>query len=141
LLAIEETIKEQNSVLNATSYFAALLTTLEQQLIKQQQQHQRQQSSSEEENVIVSILYLLNIILKELPITILRNKYSAILMILTSSLEIEKIKNDSSVIRSVIGCLESLLLAQDIIVWQQIQTKKIFQSLLLISIDHRPKPR
>src|SRR6266487_2186741 len=89
LLAIEETIKEQNSVLNATSYFAALLTTLEQQLIKQQQQQQRQQSSSSEENVIGSILYLLNIILKELPITILRNKYSAILMILTSSLELE----------------------------------------------------
>ncbi|CAG8522564.1 5062_t:CDS:2 [Funneliformis caledonium] len=127
LLAIEETIKEQNAILSPTSYFAALLTTLE------------QQQTRSEENVIGSILYLLNIVLKETPSTILKSKYSTILLVLNDSLELRK--NDSAIIRSIIGCLENLLIVQEIIIWQQIQTKKNFQNILLLSLDHRPKPR
>src|SRR6266498_1591912 len=109
LLAIEETIKEQNGTLNATSYFAALLTTLEQQQRRRQPQQPTRHS---EENIIGSILYLLNIVLKETPTTILKNKYLTILMILNDSFEIKK--NDSAIIRSIVGCLENLLIIQDI---------------------------
>ncbi|CAB4487853.1 unnamed protein product [Rhizophagus irregularis] len=163
LLAIEETIKEQDSPLNATSYFGALLITLEQQLVKKQQLLQQQQQQQpptttttkttttttttttlveENNNIIGSILYLLNIVLKELPANILKNKYFTILTIFSTSFENIENNNDSLILRSIVGCLETLLSVQDDInVWQQFQTKKIFQNLLILSIDNRPKPR
>ncbi|PKK65020.1 NUC173-domain-containing protein [Rhizophagus irregularis] len=160
LLAIEETIKEQDSPLNATSYFGALLITLEQQLVKKQQLLQQQPPPTttttkttttttttttlveENNNIIGSILYLLNIVLKELPANILKNKYFTILTIFSTSFENIENNNDSLILRSIVGCLETLLSVQDDInVWQQFQTKKIFQNLLILSIDNRPKPR
>jgi ribosomal RNA-processing protein 12 len=146
LLAIEETIKEQDSTLNATSYFAALLTTLEQQLVKNQQLLQQQQQQQQQQQLLIttttsSILYLINIVLKELPTNILKNKYSTILTIFFTSFESIENNKDSATLRSIVGCLETLLIVQDINVWQQFQTKKIFQNLLLLSIDNRPKPR
>ncbi|GBC02412.1 hypothetical protein RclHR1_04600012 [Rhizophagus clarus] len=145
LLAIEETIKEQGSTLNSTSYFAALLTTLEQQLVKNQQIQPpittTTTSNIEEENknIIGPILYLLNIVLKEIPVNILKNKYFTIITIFFTSLENNN--NDSAILRSIVGCLETLLMVQEINIWQQFQTKKIYQNLLLLSIDNRPKPR
>ncbi|CAG8669334.1 20012_t:CDS:2 [Rhizophagus irregularis] len=110
LLAIEETIKEQDI--------------------------------EENNNIIGSILYLLNIVLKELPANILKNKYFTILTIFSTSFENIENNNDSLILRSIVGCLETLLSVQDDInVWQQFQTKKIFQNLLILSIDNRPKPR
>ncbi|RUS18456.1 hypothetical protein BC937DRAFT_88762 [Endogone sp. FLAS-F59071] len=41
----------------------------------------------------------------------------------------------------VIGCLEALLIAQDTATWIQAAAKKAFQTLLVLSIDQRPKVR
>ncbi|PKC74475.1 NUC173-domain-containing protein [Rhizophagus irregularis] len=149
LLAIEETIKEQDSPLNATSYFGALLITLEQQLPPTTTTTKTTTTTTttttlveENNNIIGSILYLLNIVLKELPANILKNKYFTILTIFSTSFENIENNNDSLILRSIVGCLETLLSVQDDInVWQQFQTKKIFQNLLILSIDNRPKPR
>lgn len=43
--------------------------------------------------------------------------------------------------RSLVTCLEHLLIAQDTATWNQTTTLKALQTLLILSLDSRPKPR
>ncbi|CAG8606187.1 16238_t:CDS:1 [Acaulospora morrowiae] len=131
LLAIEETIKEQNVSLTPVAYFGTLMTMLEEQ--------SKDVFKDSKIEIRRAILYLLNIILPHLAQTILRNKFSQILPILLETLENDK--NDASIVRSATGCLETLIIAQEFNAWSQPILKKGFQSLLILSVDQRPKPR
>ncbi|KAF0473725.1 putative nucleolar protein [Gigaspora margarita] len=130
LIAVEETIRDQNSPLIPTAYFAVLLTTLE--------EHCNSPTGSENE-IHGAILYLLNIILPNISPTILLGKFSQIMPILLQDLESNK--EDSAIVRSITGCMESFLIVQDRNTWNQLLAKKSFQALLILSVDQRPKPR
>jgi ribosomal RNA-processing protein 12 len=52
---------------------------------------------------------------------------------------LEEDSEDQPVVRSTIGCIEPLLIAQDGSVWNQLATKKAYQALLLLSVDGKPK--
>ncbi|CAG8736488.1 7292_t:CDS:1, partial [Racocetra persica] len=130
LIAVEETIRDQNSPLIPTAYFAVLLTTLE--------EHCNNPTNSGNE-IHGAILYLLNITLPSISPTILLGKFSQIMPILLQ--ELDSSKDDSAIVRSITGCTESFLVAQDRNTWNQLLAKRSFQALLFLSIDQRPKPR
>lgn len=67
----------------------------------------------------------------------LRQKYGDVLPILSAALEEDA--EDQPVARSTIGCIEPLLIAQDGSIWNQLATKKVYQALLLMSVDGKPK--
>jgi len=67
----------------------------------------------------------------------LRNKFNEIWSILSQILEEKEI--EAAIFRSIAGCLESLLLAQDAQKWNDSLARKAFTSLLLLSVDRRPK--
>ncbi|RUS35558.1 hypothetical protein BC938DRAFT_478477 [Jimgerdemannia flammicorona] len=127
-LCFAKALKEQNAPKTPTAYFAALMTTLE-----------AQKNAQGRSEIRTAILYLLDIVFPRLPQSVLRSKFPEVLVILATSLE--KDKAEAPTIRSVIGCLETLLIAQDTATWIQATTKKAFQTLLVLSIDPRPKVR
>ena len=74
-----------------------------------------------------------------LPQSVLRQKYADVLPILLAALEEDA--EDQPVARSTIGCIEPLMIAQDGSVWNQVQTKKVYQALMVMSVDGKPKVR
>ncbi|KAJ1678118.1 pre-rRNA processing protein, partial [Spiromyces aspiralis] len=123
---IEETLREQDGQLTPPSYFATLLTLLEQQQGLNDGLHE-------------PVLYLLAIVLPHTPTMILRSKFTTMLGILSSSIDLSQA--DAPVIRSVIKVLEVLLTALDANGWGQIIAQKAMQSILILATDPRPKVR
>ncbi|KAJ1920287.1 pre-rRNA processing protein [Mycoemilia scoparia] len=126
LYAIEETLKEQGNKPTPASYFASLLTLLEQQ-------------QDYENGLQEPILYLLAIILPFTPQPILRAKFTSIMGILSSSIDMSQA--EAPVIKSVIKILETLLVNLDPNGWNQTIASKSFQSILILATDPRPKVR
>ncbi|GAA5803658.1 NUC173 domain-containing protein [Helicostylum pulchrum] len=125
LIAIEETITEQNEALTPTAYFGALMTTL-----------QSSQGSSE---LIGSLLYILDEVFPFLPHSVLRSKFADIIAILESTFETHK--EEQPIVRPILGCLQELLAAQDAPNWSMPVTKKAYQLLLVLSANASPKAR
>ncbi|GAB5591662.1 pre-rRNA processing protein [Umbelopsis nana] len=125
LLAIEEALTEQNAPLTPTGYFAAMMAAL--------------QSANGSPQTRGCLVYLLDEVFPELPQSVLRQKYGDVLPILSAALEEDA--EDQPVARSTIGCIEPLLIAQDGSIWNQLATKKVYQALLLMSVDGKPKSR
>lgn len=95
-------------------------------------------------NLANSTIYLLDIILNYLPKKLIKSKFSGILTKIVPCI----IDQNSSplLIRSTIGCLESLIKSQDINDWNNvhnlnISTKMVMQGVLELSNDERPKIR
>jgi ribosomal RNA-processing protein 12 len=135
LTAVEDTLKEQNSELTPAAYFAALLALLK--------QHNPGGQLAVEEEIAPAVLYLLDLILPEVSIPLLRTKFS---QLATSFAPVLSARNAGApIIRSCIGCFESLLLAQDAQAWSlphtQIGPRAGVQALLQIAMDPRPKVR
>ncbi|KAJ3038514.1 hypothetical protein HK097_003149, partial [Rhizophlyctis rosea] len=133
LTAIEETIREQNEQLTPLAYFGALMTIMEQQ---------REQAVQDEEKkgILVAVAYLLAIVFPRIPANILKLKFQDIARTMGGTLEAHQ--EQAPLVRSILACLESLLSAQDLTSWSTDQTlKKLFQILLILSIDPRPKVR
>ncbi|KAB5528183.1 NUC173 domain-containing protein [Coniochaeta sp. 2T2.1] len=133
LSAVEDTLKEQNTEATPTAYFAALLALLDQAL----------SSNDPKRDVPTAVVYLLDIITPFTPQAILRAKFTQILSLLAPILS--QPGADAPIIRPSIGCLESLLLAQDAAGWeltaQQISPRRAIAGLLMLSLDPRPKVR
>ncbi|KAJ2370799.1 pre-rRNA processing protein [Coemansia sp. RSA 2610] len=127
LLAVEETIKEQQATVDPSSYFAALLTLME------------QQSGPGSKALSGTIIYLLSVILPFVSHSILRAKFTTMMAVLSQSLDLESA--DVALLRSVIACLEVVLLAQDASSWRQPIAQGTFRSLLQLSTDSKPKIR
>ncbi|MCJ1476523.1 hypothetical protein MMC13_005189 [Lambiella insularis] len=135
LSAIEDTLRTQNHEFTATAYFAALLALLSQTI-----------SSSNDlvnKDLATSVVYLLDLITAYVPRPILRSKFSQILTSLAPALTHQDA--DAPLLRSSIGCLEALLVAQDNGAWAlpqtQIGPRRAVAGLLLLAVDHRPKVR
>lgn len=132
---MEDTLKDQQHDLTPTAYFAALLALLT-------------QSVSPSNGVInkelaTSVVYLIDVVTLFVPAPLLRSKFSQILTSIAPLLTNQEI--EASLIRSSIGCIESLLLAQDAAAWALSQTqvgpRRAVAGLLILAADHRPKVR
>lgn len=125
LVAIEETIREQGEQLSPTAYFGAMMTTL--------------QSSQGSADLVGALLYLLDEVFPFLPHSILRSKFADIIAIIENVFESHK--DEQPIVRSIVGCLQELLAAQDGPNWSMPVTKKAFQQLLILSANASPKAR
>ncbi|MCJ1433130.1 hypothetical protein MMC27_002489 [Xylographa pallens] len=135
LSAIEDTLKSQNHDFAPTAYFAALLALLSQAI-----------SASKgpvNKELATSVVYLLDLVTPYVPKPILRSKFSQILTSLAPALTYQDI--EAPLLRSSVGCLETLLVAQDAGAWTlpqtQIGPRRAIAGLLVLAVDHRPKVR
>lgn len=135
LSAVEDTLRDQKADFSPTAYFAALLALLS-------------QSFSPTEGIVnkdlaTSVVYLLDITSPSVPEPLLRSKFSQVLTSLAPALSLPDV--DAPLLRPSIGCLESLLIAQDTAAWNlphtQVGPRRAIAGLLSLSVDHRPKVR
>lgn len=135
LSAVEDTLQDQNHNATPTAYFAALLALLSQSIVPPDGIVNKELASS--------VVYLLDLVTSHVPTALLRSKFSQILMSLGPTLTNQDV--EAPLLRSSIGCLESLLLAQDSPAWAlsqtQISPRRAFAGLLVLASDHRPKVR
>ncbi|KAF5511795.1 Ribosomal RNA-processing protein 12 [Colletotrichum siamense] len=133
LEAVDTTLKEQKTEPTPTGYFAALLALLTQAV----------ESGNVASETTTSVVYLLDTVTPFAPQPILRAKFTQILTSLAPVLLLEDA--EALLLRSSIGCLESLLLAQDSAAWElgitQIGPRRAVAGLLNLALDHRPKIR
>ncbi|KAK3387694.1 NUC173 domain-containing protein [Podospora didyma] len=126
LEGVESAFEERNGVsATPTAYFAALLSLLDNKAL------------------VTPVVYLLDVVTPFTPEPLLRAKFTQILALLAPVLT--QPDADAPLIRSSIGCLESLLLAQDATAWEmstaQVGPRRAVSGLLGLSLDHRPKVR
>ncbi|ORY11652.1 NUC173 domain-domain-containing protein [Clohesyomyces aquaticus] len=134
LSAIEDTLQEQTSDFTPTAYFAALLSLLNRQISP---------SGIANKDTATAVIYLLDLVTPNVPAPLLRSKFSDILTGLAPALTHQDA--DAPLLRSSIGCLESLLCVQDSKAWDlpqtQIGPRRAVAGLLTIAVDPRPKVR
>ncbi|KAL4933563.1 mRNA-binding protein RRP12 [Aspergillus undulatus] len=135
LSAVEDTLRDQKADFSPTAYFAALLALLSQSLSAAQ--------GIVNKDLATSVVYLLDITTTYVPAPILQAKFSQILTNLAPALSLPEV--EAPLLRPSIGCLESLLIAQDAAAWNlphtQIGPRRAIAGLLSLSVDHRPKVR
>ena len=132
---MEDTLRDQNSTFTPTAYFAALLSLLSQAITSTK--------GIINKDLAASVVYLLDSVTPYVPAPLLRSKFSQILTNLAPALT--NPAADAPLLRSSIGCLESLLKAQDAPAWAlpqtQIGPRRATAGLLSLAVDHRPKVR
>lgn len=135
LSAVEDTLRDQKTDTSPTAYFAVILALLSQSI-----------SSSAgivNKDLATSVLYLLDIVTPFVPRPLLRSKFSQVLNLLVPVLTHPEV--EAPLLRSAIGCLESLLLAQDAAAWAlsptQLGPRSAVAGILGLGLDHRPKVR
>lgn len=132
--AVEQTLKEQNTELSSSAYVVALLSLLGEAF-----------SDDEIKNLELasSATYLLDLVLPHAPQKLLIGKFSSILMYLSPSLTHPDAS--AALIRSAIGCLESILIAQDNVSWRkpvsELGPRKAMNGIMSLALDERPKVR
>ncbi|KAL8710699.1 MAG: hypothetical protein Q9220_004717 [cf. Caloplaca sp. 1 TL-2023] len=135
LSAVEDILKEQQHDQNPTAYFAALLALLSQSIVPSH--------GIVNKGLATSVVYLLDLVTSHVPAALLRTKFSPILTSLAPALTSQDA--DAPLVRSSIGCLESLLAAQDAASWAlpqaEISPRRATAGLLTLASDHRPKIR
>ena len=135
LSSIEDTLREQKTKNTPTAYFAALLALLRQFTTGAQ--------LDPNNDLVISTVYLLDLVTSHVPPALLRAQFSKILAVLSPILSHAEIS--PPLIRSSVGCLESLLLAQDNAAWQLTQAqggpRQAVGTLLTLAVDGRPKVR
>lgn len=89
------------------------------------------------------MVYLLDLVTSYVPPGLLRSKFSQILSALAPTFT--HLDTEAPLLRSSIGCLESLLLAQDASAWAlpqgQVGPRRALAGLLRLAVEHRPKIR
>lgn len=126
LATVTELIKEKGGKETETEYFAALITTIE---------------TVKDDESLTSAVLLLSIVLKRVPPQVLRLKFSdsckLLLELLTNYVE----SNHGALIRGLINCLSTLLRNQEKAVWQLSSTKRVYDFLLSLVINPKPRVR
>lgn len=134
LSAVEDTLRDQRADLNPAGYFAALLALLRQSITS---------DGVVNKDLATSVIYLLDVVSPFTPQPLLRSKFPQILANLAPALTFQEA--DGPLLRPSIGCLESLLVAQDAAAWQLSQSdvgpRRAMAGLLNFAVDHRAKVR
>lgn len=135
LSSIEETLQDQKVDPTPTAYFAASLALLKQATAAGQQ--------NGADTIAAAAIYLLDIVTSHVPAGLLRSQFSSILGLLIAYAAPSE--TNAPLLRSTIGCLESLLLAQDSQAWALPQSqpgpRQAIPALLTLALDQRPKVR
>ena len=135
LSAVEDTLRDQKYGSTPTAYFAALLALLSQSVSPS--------NGIVNKELATSVVYLLDIVAPYVPPPLLRSKFPQILTSIAPVLTQNEI--EAPLIRSSVGCLESLLVAQDNAAWAlpqtQVSPRRAVAGLLVLALDHRPKVR
>ncbi|RDD41937.1 RRP12-like protein [Trichoplax sp. H2] len=126
LAAVTEVIKNQGGTESNVEYFAALMTTLE---------------SSSEIEVLTATAYLLRLVITKLPDSILLAKFPAASRIITTLLIDHMDSEDSSLVKSLLRCLQGFLIVQEATVWSLPTTVRSFEILLGFTSHAKPKIR
>lgn len=134
LNAVEDTLRDQNTVATPTACFAALLSLLQQSISS---------STVLNKDLASSTVYLLDLFTPHTPAPLLRAKFVPILTHLAPALTHSGA--EAPLLRSSIGVLESLLIAQDGSSWaipqRDIGPRRAVAGLLNLGLDDRPKVR
>ena len=133
LSAVEENIEEQKNEKTPVAYFVSFLSLLDQSV---------KGDSIVDSGLATTTAYFLDIIFPFTPKPLLKAKFGEILTKLAPPLT--NPESDAPLVRSTIGALESLLLAQDHQQWVSsgnISPKRALIGLLELSFDPRPKVR
>jgi ribosomal RNA-processing protein 12 len=134
LSAVEDTLRDQNIEPSPTGYFTALLALLRQSISS---------AGVVSKDLATSVVYLLDLVTPYTPQPLLQSKFSQILTNIAPALTFPEA--DAPLLRPSIGCLESLLAAQDSKAWELSQTeigpRRAIAALLTLAVDHRPKIR
>ncbi|XP_013779774.1 RRP12-like protein isoform X2 [Limulus polyphemus] len=126
LAAITEVIKIKEGKETETEYFAALMTTLE---------------TVETEKALTAVVSLLSMVIKRLPPSVLKLKFSETSKVFVNLLGKFINSNHNALLRGLIGCLSTLLRAQDAAVWNNSSTLQVYSVLLNCITHSKPKVR
>ena len=133
--AVEDTLRTQKTDFTPTAYFAALLSLLSQYISNEK--------GIVNKDVAYAVVYLLDLVTSHVPAPLLRSKFPQILASLAPALTHSEA--EAPLLRASIGCLESLLVAQDSQAWtlpqSQSSPRGAVGGLLALAMDGRPKVR
>ncbi|KAF3914423.1 hypothetical protein ABW21_db0209367 [Orbilia brochopaga] len=136
LNALEASLREEdpNATPTPTAYFSALLSVLHQYITNEAIVNQ---------SLAAAVVYLLDTVTPFAPEALLRAKFSQILSYLAPAITHQDA--EAPLLKSSIGCLETLLIAQDAVAWNiphiQVGPKRAVSGLLNLALDPRPKVR
>lgn len=133
LSAVEENITEQKNEKSPVAYFVSFLSLLELSVADDE---------IVDSNVATAAAYFLDLVVPATPAALLRQKFTQILGKLAPVLSNEDA--GAPLLRSAVGALEGLLLAQDHRLWLasgNVSPKRAMVGLLELSFDPRPKVR
>ena len=132
LSSIEDTLQEQKTAATPTAYFAALLALLRQLA-----------ANSSASDIVISTVYLLDVVLPSVPPQLLRSQFNQISTSISPL--ITQLAESPPLVKSCIGCLDSLLSVQDAAAWAlpqgQLGPRKAIVGLLGLTLENRPKVR
>ncbi|KAL2083097.1 hypothetical protein ACEWY4_020870 [Coilia grayii] len=126
LAAVTEVIRAQGGKESETEYFAALMTTLE---------------AVDSSESLAAVAYLLNLVLKRVPVPVLRNRFSDTAKALLDVMSSQANSDSSSALRWVLLCLAQLLKKQDVSVWSFPSTLQAYHGILSFTVHAKPKVR
>lgn len=150
LAAVEEVIREQSGSsevkLTPAVYFAALVTALENQLASEAPSEAEAAAPETASGALAATAQLLLLVLPAVDVTVLRNRFSHTSNVLMATLQHCQAAETAAVgtasaARAAAGSLALLLRAQELAVWQQPHTLRVFNHLLALAGDPRPKVR
>jgi len=126
LAAVTEVIRSRGGVESESEYFAALMTALE---------------CYEGDESALAIIYLLSLVIKKIPTSLLKLKFSEASKLFVGLLEKFHEDGRSPLLLGLIECVTTLLLAQDSTVWVDASTLHCYQILLTFAVHAKPKIR
>ncbi|XP_069756548.1 RRP12-like protein isoform X2 [Narcine bancroftii] len=126
LAAVTEVIRSQGGKETETEYFAALMTTLE---------------AVQSEESITAVVYLLSLVMKRVPVTVLKKKFSDTAKVFMNLLPIQASTGSMLALRWTISCLSTLLRRQDLDAWSFSSTLQSYHGLLNFAVHVKPKVR
>ena len=135
LNAVDDTLRGQKAEATPTAYFAALISLLGQYISTEK--------GIESKELAYAVVYLLDLVTPHVSHALLRSKFSQILTSLAPALT--HTEAEAPLARSSIGCLDSLLVAQDAQAWSlpasEVSPRRAVAGLLGLALDPRPKVR
>ncbi|XP_046850876.1 RRP12-like protein [Xenia sp. Carnegie-2017] len=126
LAAVTEVIRKNNGKETETEYFAALMTALE---------------KTDDESSLSAISFLLSLVIKRVPRSILQVKFSAVCQAVLTILSAKVDSASTALLKNLLACLSTALKAQEATVWSNSSTLKSFQGLLSFTVHSKPKVR
>ena len=127
LAAVTDVIKSSGGKESDTDYFAALSSALE---------------SADDITTATSVAFLLSVIIAKVPDAVLQTQYAHLTKLISARLdEFEGNDNGTSLQRSLLSCLSTLLSRQPLATWQETFTQNMFYRILQQTISSKPKVR